>query len=340
MTHVDVRRIDRTASTLHEPTGNDVRLFKLIFVHYDEAAYERLVALHCRKRKYGLDHVVERARLAHCALKQLYNYAEEADKGVLALDAEFERAQQQLLANIEANFRATVDCRELASETVHDQQLLTAAVYEPSIDTTSKPHSFLSKSFGIPEEEVARRGHARAATVSEADYTAAASSASLVQPKPTHPHSAGPVGMRRKAINVPRIFTGSFSQLETDLRKLDLDKIQTPEAGIGVGAVEDVKVRDFGVTPLISPCSTPSPATPLQRREALMSRDIEFQDRVINGEVITSRRPSTKVRAQTVDDTNNGLESWLKQASSEPHSPMAPDSAVRRGNLRHRENTL
>ena len=315
-----------------------MRLFKLVFNHYDEVAY-RLLQLHRCKEQYDLGNIVKRATEVSQALNQLHQLAQESDALVVALEEEFKQALRRLATGCMSEANAAQ--RQAVTHLSESAELVTATVYQPSNDeATNRPHPFLSKSFSAAEEEVAHRGHARTATVCEAQYAMAGKSADLVQPRVAQPYQGAAIGTRRKG-NVPRIFTGSFSQLESDLRKLQLDKIRTHEGQINPKGLNSVKFRDFGAaTPHISPCTTPSSATLLQRRDALVSRDSEFQNRVINGDVVKSRRPSTKPRAQTIDDRTGGLEAWQKEESSEPRLPDMPNSAVRRGYLRHRENTL
>ena len=318
---------------MHDPNGNDKQLFKLIFKHYDSIAYQRLVQLHSRRPSYGLSYLIKRATEVWHALQELHQLANEADTLVLALKEELEKTLRSQARDSLTASEAHIANHEKSS--MLSPAILTAAVFKPpESELATNPHPMLSKSFSAAEEALARRGHARAATFSEADYTINTNNIDIAQLQPTH--SIPRSGARRKGPNVPRVFTGSFSQLESDIRRLQLDKVETPEEQtIKEG---NVKVRDFGASPQISPC--PTPGIPLQRREALVSRDTEVQDRVFRGEVVTTRRPSTKARAQTID---GGLEAWLKQDS--PNSRRSKTeamsaSAVQRGNARHRENTL
>ena len=193
-----------------------------------------------------------------------------------------------------------------------------------------------SQSFAVVEDEIAGRRLARAATFSS--YTASRNGAlgkrdeGSVKAEPT-------VRDRRKARNVPRIFTGSFSQLEDDLRKMWVPKVDTP---LLTDPTSDgnVRIRDFGATPTLSPCGTPSRSPSLQRREAVVSRETEIQERIIRGEVVSTRRPSVKERSRTLDNSAD-LEAWLREGiSSSPRSPRPAHSQVPLRSLRHRENTL
>lgn len=310
------------------PTGNDTALFECILEDYDEFVYGPFVAIHEQKPDWALDAWITESTVIREALEKLQFVAQEADQLVQNLDQRFRTAVQRF------RMMKSEQAAPVTKAPVGTEALLPPTVYHSTAAPKPvHPNPIWSKSFGVAEEELARRGHIRAATFSEADYTASSVSAGLVQPSgqafPT-------VGLRRKGTSVPRIFTGSFSQLESDLRKLHIDKVETPVSS-NIDRDEPVKVRDFGATPAISPCTSPSPMS-LQRREALVSRDAEFQDRVVNGEVIKHRRPSN--RALTIDDATGGLEAWLKQEPREKGAANLDSAGVRRGCHRHRENTI
>ena len=328
--HSDMDILADLHSALHEPSGNDYRLFKLMLKHFNDIAYQRLVAINLKKPGYELRHIEERAKSIYSALEKTCRLADQADRVVLDLDEKFKKGQSKV-----ATGKATQRC----TKSTQSLELLTSAVSQPSsYEAVNRFDSMLSQSFSAAEEVVHRRRHTRAATVPEADYNIAGG-AEVAESNPTHPFQGRAIGTRRKATNIPRIFTGSFSQLESDIRKLQLGEVRTPE-GQDMSREDPVKVRDFGATPDISRCTTPSPAALLQRREALLSKDSEFTDRVIKGEVISSRRPSTKGRALTIDDRTGGLEAWLKEESSATKVPNTPGSGGGRGYVRHRENTL
>lgn len=323
--------------TLHEPTGNDTRLFKLV-LHHCIKVQERLIVLHSSNMSYNLDEVVQGIGAVHLALKELVEIAKEADEVVTALDAIFESFVED--QNQKSRVQALAETQQAAHASDSESELLAPAVYSPpSHDKNTKPNAVFSKSFSAAEEELGRHHHVRTSTFSPSDYATVPKSASLAQDQPRYPFQGSAIGSRRKGAHVPRIFTGSFSQLESDLRRLQLHKVRTPEEQTIAGS-DPIKIRDFGATPAISPCTSPALCVSLQRREALLSKDSEFQNRVINGTVVKSRRPSAKMRAQTIDDKHGGLEAWLKEDPPTTHIQDTPGSAVRRGNLRHRENTL
>lgn len=129
----------------------------------------------------------------------------------------------------------------------------------------------------------------------------------------------------------PRVFTRSFDELEDSVRGLRLHHINlsTSEADHDGGG--DVKVKDFA---LRSPCLLPSPATLLERREALCAREPTWEHRLIGGQVVHSRRPHDRNRAQTVDERGGGLDAWL----AESPSPSRAGSIHSR--VLHRQHTL
>lgn len=137
-----------------------------------------------------------------------------------------------------------------------------------------------------------------------------------------------------KGSKVPRVFKGSFLELESSVKNLRLHSVNS---SIDAGSDADgaIKVKDFAVH---TPCLLPSPATLLERRDALSIRDPTWEHRLIGGQVMQSRRPHDRHRAQTVDERGAGLEAWLAETPS-------PDRAIERaGGARmrvlHRQQTL
>lgn len=192
----------------------------------------------------------------------------------------------------------------------------------------------VSKSFAAIEDDLASRRHERSSTVPDGNYVAGDAGEADSQRPATFVHGRA-AGKHRHGVYVPRIFTGSFSQLETEIRRMQLHNVRTPEDQPDLSQSEDFTARDFAVKPQRSPSPTPSPATLLFRREALLSRDTQVQNRVINGEMIRSRRPSTKIRAQTVDDATGGLEAWLAQEGGRGDSPTLASSPLPRPEKKH-----
>ncbi|KAI7536563.1 hypothetical protein KC317_g18352, partial [Hortaea werneckii] len=209
----------------------------------------------------------------------------------------------------------------------------------------SGSHSNLNKSFSVVEDKVMHRGHFRHMTDASDVYTADSPRAvgpNIAQPAPQLPHVDKSLATRRKGRKnqVPRVFTGSLHDLEDKVLEHQLHKIKTPEytqlsspseadiasvitSGTLSPEAEPV-ARDFAdLAPVSSNCT--SPGSQLQRREALVSRDAQWEDRIINGEIVLSRRPDRLQRAQTIDDRSSGidgLEKWLRQ-QSEAHLKLS-----------------
>ncbi|KAI6811059.1 hypothetical protein KC364_g1199 [Hortaea werneckii] len=228
----------------------------------------------------------------------------------------------------------------------------------------SGSHSNLNKSFSVVEDKVMHRGHFRHMTDASEVYTADSPRAvgpGIAQPAPRLPHAGKSLATRRKGSKnqVPRVFTGSFHDLEDKVFEHQLHEIKPPEytqpsspseadiASVTTSGTLSPEAgpvaRDFAdLVPMSSNC--PSPGSQLQRREALVSRDAQWEDRIINGEVVLSRRPDRLQRAQTIDDRSSGiegLEKWLRQ-QSEAHSELSEsqDATGRHARGRQRENTL
>ncbi|KAI7164195.1 hypothetical protein KC349_g946 [Hortaea werneckii] len=259
-------------------------------------------------------------------------------------------------------FSAT-DKEGLYSRTFADAQADAEAPKTARLESSGS-HSNFNKSFSVVEDKVMHRGHFRHMTEASDVYTAGSSRAAgpiIAYPAPQLPHAGKSLVSRRKGSKsqIPRVFTGSFHDLEDKVYEHQLHKIRTPEytqpsspseadvaslTTSGTLSPEAGPVaRDFA-DPAPTPSNLPSPGSQLQRREALVSRDAQWEDRIINGEVVLSRRPDRLQRAQTIDDRSSGiegLEKWLRQ-QSEAHSklPGTHNATGRHASGRQRENTL
>jgi hypothetical protein len=152
---------------------------------------------------------------------------------------------------------------------------------------------------------------------------------------PTYSIAAG-VGEARP--EMPRVFTSSLSDLQESVQGLRLHRVNlSTDSDFESGG--DVQVKDFALRePLRTPYLLPSPATLLERREALSAREATWEHRLIGGQVVQSRRPHDRGRALTVDERGGGLEAWLS-------APPTPDKVVERAgsmNMRvlQRQHTL
>lgn len=166
-----------------------------------------------------------------------------------------------------------------------------------SYDSPSHPYG-VGRSFSAIEEVVNRRP-----VTSKGNYIIHDTEATASLPQ------VGTVA-RRIGHVIPRVFTGSFSELEESIRKLRIPKPEeSPRVQTAIahpnGMMEVVTTPVFCTTPLSSVPQTPSPGQLLRRREALIERDVKFQDRVINGDVIRSRRP--------VEGEPETLTRWLNE---------------------------
>jgi len=215
----------------------------------------------------------------------------------------------------------------------------------------------LTKSFSDVEEQVHHRKHFRSATVdSSTDYVTdnpRAIGLGIAGAQSAQPPETPERRIRAKASEsaIPRVFETSFAGVVERGRHF---RLLTPEAQPStpipmspVLADEDpVKVRDFGdASETLSLC--PSPVTLLFRREALVSRDVQWESRVLGGEIVRSRRPSEKLHLQgsrVIEDSHGrSFDGWLSSRAAPPverSAPGTPSSAVKRGGARQRENTL
>ena len=78
---------------LHKPDGNDNKLFRLIFIHYDTAVHQRLVTLHQFKPKYGAGSLVDRGVELRSALRDLIQKTQTADRRVIDLRVAYEASK-------------------------------------------------------------------------------------------------------------------------------------------------------------------------------------------------------------------------------------------------------
>lgn len=370
---------------MHVPTGNDERLFRHLFNHYDDAVYRPFLQLHRRDMDSDIWTIHEQLTAIAQALNEIQDFCKAADSLVEHIEADYEAASKRMKRWLRRNVQPIIE----QPTAVAPRPKLTLAVETAAAPTTIKTspipdqpprlpplpfqtssaldpieHSLLqagdarkrpttNKSFSAVEEQVSQRKHFRSATMANARYVADNAGVGFAI---NHPYARqalrGPaVGIRRKGSvsSVPRVFGGSFSELENDIRRLKLDKVKTPEEPPSTPVVDSpspiakdpVKVRDFADASGTS-TRVPSPAPQLQRREAVASKDVQWESRILNGEMVRVRRPSEKLhRAQTINDHTGGFEGWLGSEPQIAHStPGTPPSAVKRGLLRQRENTL
>lgn len=147
-----------------------------------------------------------------------------------------------------------------------------AAQEDQSSDARPR-RSMLGASFSAIEDQIARRGHVRASTV-QSNYAAVAAG----------PPQLGSV-VRRNGRSVPRIFTGSFDELEESLQRLRASAANTPNGSsrnvVALASQEkgksNVSVRDFA-TPEAGTPNSSIPSTPtiyLRRRKPVAAQDTQ-----------------------------------------------------------------
>ena len=261
------------------------------------------------------------------AIRELYQIAAQADGIVSALMDQNQKALRSFPDDVLTIAFQTPATSKEAMAACGD--LLTNAGYKPRPEAASQPTPDLtpSKSFGAAEAEMVRRRPGRAADPDDTAYTTADSKSPQFQPNWTCQAHRQPSSAKRNRADTPRLFVESQTQLrKLRLSMIGLDQDQEPDK-----TASNVEVRDFATSPREPGCTSPGPRSPLQRSDAFISHETEVQDRVIKGEVFTTRRPSmsTRSRAKTVNESSIGLEAWWK---SSPPSQKTPDSGSNRKN--------
>lgn len=271
---------------MHEPTGHDRRLFIAIRDHYKDV-FDRLVELNYRKHAYNLFDTVDKAIDVFGGLHRMVTLAREADRDAKSLHKEFKTAAK-LLAERHATKKSKPPSRASSDN-------LPASKYQAAMtQSQNKLSSAFSKSFGVAEEEIARTRHGRSSTLMAPNNT-------IVSDKKNQAGSSSgeqntTIRRPRRGSSTLRIFTGSLSELENRAQMLQLHKVRTPESNEDKSRVSLTSKSGSGLTPV--DCRGSSPPPSLQRREAFVSKETEVHNRVIKGEIVSSRRPSTKDKAQ------------------------------------------
>lgn len=93
---------------------------------------------------------------------------------------------------------------------------------------------------------------------------------------------------------------------------------------------------DSTTSPSEPACTSSIPKSPLRRRPTFITRDTEIQDRMIRGQVVTTRRPSVvRGRGATFSERRVEMEAWWRQ----PHAPRLNPQSGEPGNGPNRKNT-
>ncbi|KAK3068979.1 hypothetical protein LTR53_013044 [Teratosphaeriaceae sp. CCFEE 6253] len=353
--------------TLHVPTGNDAKLFRHIITHYNASVYWDFLEFNRDDPESVICAVGQQLTAIKQLLNEIESLCDDADGLVENLEAEYGAASYRLELWTEQNVQPPVIVEPvpvrpklridvyaathaaLKTSPIPDEpprlpplpfqkasmpDLLVPAKSAPVDGVGDRGLLSITKSFSAVEDQVGHRKHFRSATMANTGYISASSgSDQILRPK-----------MSMSAI--PRVFTSSFSELETGLQRLKLHEAKTadaqPSPPMPDSPTEEdmVHVRGFGGTSNASSVY-PSPVTLLYRREALVSKDAHWGSRIVNGELVRSRRPSERLPLQQVREHSGDLEEWLNRSSRAEHSnPDTPNPLVKRGMLRQRENTL
>ncbi|KAF2724057.1 hypothetical protein K431DRAFT_291962 [Polychaeton citri CBS 116435] len=123
---------------------------------------------------------------------------------------------------------------------------------------------------------------------------------------------------RSNAKEVSRITTGSCSEIKNKLAGMQLGhnkQVSICSSGLCVPG-DEVRIRGFANAPA-SPLNSalPSPTTLLRRSNAQSCNTFEWEQRMLNGEIVRYRRPERgRGRASTIDDRTVDREEWLAKS--------------------------
>jgi hypothetical protein len=290
-------------SRLHAPSNDDVNIYRHFLAEFDDEVYCPLLQLHRVQPEHHswqlhpwFDHI------RYCVIS-LEENIEEANKIVTELDTEFTFGSW-MADGVQRDNNSGAAKKPPATKKTDNGNRATLSASESNTDLLESLDDF----FEGPEIMTGSDN----LTSQRKEYHVAA-------------------GIGESGPTTPRVFTRSFDELEDSVRGLRLHHINLSTSDTGHEAGGDVKVKDFA---LRTPCLLPSPAMLLERREALCAREPTWENRLIGGQVVQSRRPHDRNRAQTVDERGGGLDAWL----AESPSPARTSSIHSR--VLHRQHTL
>lgn len=295
--------VNSAYSRLPAPSNDDVILYRHFLAKFDAEVYCPLLQLHRthpEHHSWQLQPWFDRIR---CCMISLEENIEEANKIVTELDTEFTFGSW-IADSVQRGDKSGAAKQPPATKKSDSRNRATLSASESNNDMLESLDDF----FEGPE---AVKGGDNLTTLRK-EYDIAA-------------------GGGEGGWTTPRVFTRSFDELEDSVRGLRLHHINLSTSDAGHVAGGDVKVKDFA---LHTPCLLPSPATLLERREALCAHEPTWEHRLIGGQVVHSRRPHDRNRAQTVDERGGGLDAWL----AESPSPSRAGSIHSR--VLHRQHTL
>ncbi|KAK4552815.1 hypothetical protein LTR86_010149 [Recurvomyces mirabilis] len=367
---------------LHVPTGNDCRLFRHLATHFYDAVYGEFLQLHRAQPECPVWSLNGKLLAIQEAIDTIYEISQSADEVTQGIENKYGRLSKTSKASPATRSSPpkarkpdlTVDiARAKTPKTLPVMSVLDGPpvlpplpfqipeVDEPvqqsvpAVVRINKHPISPYKSFSAVEDQVSQRSHARSATVSSTGYVADQSTTGLgisnIEPRQV-PHTASGLSQRKPSTgNVPRVFKGSLSELQADVERLGLNKVKTPEGQHASPKPKSPPREEFaepedyyrGHSAGLS-STFPSLGTVLQRREAFMSKDTQWESRLVDGEVVRSRRPSDRLqisRAPLISAQSAEIEDYSSDQSTPKASPSNANSApTKRGPMRQRENTM
>ncbi|KAM0720018.1 hypothetical protein Q7P37_004153 [Cladosporium fusiforme] len=274
--------------TTHAPSNNDTNMYRHFWLYYDTQVYRPFLQLHRDEPDHSVWQLHDMLNRIQERISSVCDDLEEANKIVRELDAEYTFG---LWGANEAPRSETDGERQLSpiEETEDMAETITRSA------TTNDLLDILDEFFDSSNSPPGDDNLPIASTV--ADYNLGTKDVECLE-EPL-------VGSK-----VPRVFTGCFLDLEESVKGLQLHRVNISMDGSE--AEGSVKIKDFALcAPSTLPSPLPSPATLLERREALSTREPTWEKRIIGGQMVRSRRPHDRTRAQTVDERGGGLEAWL-----------------------------
>lgn len=254
---------------------------------FDDLVHEPFLQLHRTEPEHGSWQLKDNIQCIHDCLQETYEKCAASTKMVRQIDYQFHLA-----------------CNRVSSHSrgpsISDKAL------SPILESHADPGP--ARKAKKTSSLASKRGISTASSRCGTSHSREDSNESRYHISPT----ASAIIERRSASiggsDVPRVFTGSFHELQEGVKELELDRVDLSDA-----QEDAVKIKDFA---LRTPSLLPSPATLLERREAILDRQTQCDGRILAGEIVTSIRPSERHRAQTIDDRTGGLEAWLGEGST------------------------
>lgn len=295
---------DNSYRALHHPSRNDVNLYRYFLIYFDSQVHAPFLQLHRAESEHNswqLRHFFNHIR--DCMIS-LQDNIEEANKIVNDLDTEFTFGSWEAEGGLK---KADEEQKISPLERVNER----LPTVPPPSESTNDASLNLDKFFDGVES-------VREDTEKPIDVR--------------REYDIAPGG-NGTGSSTPRVFAGSFDELEDSVKGLRLHRLDLTEGDLDTD--KTVKVKDFAMP---TPCLLPTPPTLLKRREALSVREPAWEPRMIGGKVMQSRRPHDRTRAQTVDERGSGLDAWLAESPS-PGRAMERLGSVH-SRVLHRQQTL